>query len=517
MKILKKLICMSLIVCMCISGSMVTSLAETVLDNVNIVIEKLNNIDTLQQMQNARSNYSDSASYETYKTNMFNDREDAKELYNALTDEEKAMIPDELVLKLDENLDDYWVADYHPTMSRNIYPGDGEYVWQLVNTYRIYEYSNHRNKAGNRAAIMILVDSSTNIGNPWTWQPSPLNDLWKPGISNYELVYCTDMETYTVDGSHYKRTNLEAANYYSDENAKHIRAIVTNSYPFISIDEMKNRLIANGMDKSIVDKLDRADIIAAVQFAIWSYSNNATSDDIEYGKTASISNDSVYHGYSNEIWYWYNTNGGSYVPEVDTRVTALVDYLINLEAKEATLEQIVIDSIIVEEAQAIEDLGDTFNVSLRVKLNGIANDKSDIKLTATTSIDTVEMMLDDSNDYTLNIKAKKGEEINIKVEGTQYLPDGVYLYDPEGGRDTSQSLVGISKGSTKISVEDSTIFNEEIPVKPEDPETPITPDNSVDVVETGDNGLNSIWFIILSISACILLFMTFNKKKIFNK
>lgn len=565
MKKLKKILCIALVTCLCIGGTSIISLAEsiqdtninsnvsttetiseeenvipsssiesnvsskakTIPDNVNAVIIALNDIDSLQEMQDARSNYSDSESYELYKSNMFQAREDAKLLYDLLTDEEKLLVPEELVLKLTAELEDYWVIDKHPDLTRKIYQGNGDYIWQVVNTYRNYERSNHINKAGNVSAIMILVDSSSNTGDPWEWKPYPLNDLWDPNISNYELVYCTDMETTVIDGVHYKRTNLEDAEYYSDENARYIRSILTNSYPFISIDEMKNKLIAGGMDKNIVDKLDRSDIIAAVQYSIWFYSNNATNEDIQYGKTKTVSNDKIFHGHSNEIWYWYDTNNGSYVDEANTKVTALVDYLTKLDSIEPDPEQIVIDSIIVEEAQAIEDLGETYNVSLKVKLNGVANSKSDLKLTAETSVDKVEMQLDDSNDYTLNIKAKNGEKINIKVDGIQYLPYGVYLYDPEGGRDTSQSLVGISNGFNKILVEDSTEFNEEIPIVPDDEETPPDPDDEKtpddteepgigdnDIIQTGDNSLNMIWFIIASLISLGVFIILSTKKSL---
>lgn len=570
MKILKKLICVSLIMCMCISGTVVTTLAETVSDendiedavvitesteseqdvdeeatiqdtknteivllgspkmsNVDAVILALENIDSLQEMQDARSKYSDSSSYETYKTNMFKARENAKVLYDALTQEEQALIPSELVSKLNDELDDYWIVDNNPGFSKTIKQGKNEYTWQLLSSPSYYERSNHVNKNGTSSVIRLLVDSSANNENTWTWKPSPLNDLWNSDTSNYELVYCTDMITSAIGDTYYKRTNLEASDYYTDEDAKHIRTILTNSYPFISMDEMKTRLINGGMDENLVNNLTRSDVIAAVQYSIWTYSNKASGNDVSYGKTKTVKNSDVYHGCSNEIWYWYDTTNGSYVPEVDDRISKLVKYLTSLESTEAAPEQIVIDSIIIEKAKAIEDLGKTFNVSLKIKLNGIANDKSDIKLTAKTSIDEVSMTLDDSNDYSLTIKANKGEKINIKVEGTQYLPNGVYFYDPEGGRASSQSLVGIAKGSTRILVEDSTKFDEKIevpeePIDPEDPEKPtVDPkdnENQIgigNIVKTGDT-FNIVWVIVLLISSFLLLVIISNKK-LFNK
>ncbi|MBR4143686.1 MAG: Cys-Gln thioester bond-forming surface protein, partial [Firmicutes bacterium] len=69
----------------------------------------------------------------------------------------------------------------------------------------------------------------------------------------------------TVKGTHYRRLNLEEADYYEKDAAEHIRAIVQNSYPFVSLDEMKASLKAAGFENA--DQLNRGEIIAAVQMA----------------------------------------------------------------------------------------------------------------------------------------------------------------------------------------------------------------------------------------------------------
>lgn len=60
------------------------------------------------------------------------------------------------------------------------------------------------------------------------------------------------------------------------------------------------------------------------------------------------------------------------------------------------------------------------------------------------------------------VNAKYGDTIDVVVEGTQYLSRGVYFYEPEGGRDASQSLVGTEEGETNIRTEKSFSFNTDV-------------------------------------------------------
>lgn len=62
----------------------------------------------------------------------------------------------------------------------------------------------------------------------------------------------------------------------------------------------------------------------------------------------------------------------------------------------------------------------------------------------------------------ISVNARKNDMIKVTVEGTQTVSKGVYFYEPEGGRDVSQSLVGVSQGKTRIKVEETFEFVEKI-------------------------------------------------------
>ena len=150
--------------------------------------------------------------------------------------------------------------------------GSNGYTYQssYKKPYHAYEFSNHMVTNGTRRTdypqyyasdipqLLILLNAESD----YTWTP---NGVYEFGKSNYEVLYCCDAVTGYVHGVHYKRMNLEDSSYYDKTEAAHIRAIVTNSYPFVSLEEMKDFLAADGYEYA--DELNRAEVIAGVQAA----------------------------------------------------------------------------------------------------------------------------------------------------------------------------------------------------------------------------------------------------------
>ena len=89
MKKLTQWLSVLVIICMLITMMPKVDLANEV--TVESVIAQLENIDTLQEMQNARSSKG-KEEYEQYLAEMFKAREDAAVAYAALSEEDKALI-----------------------------------------------------------------------------------------------------------------------------------------------------------------------------------------------------------------------------------------------------------------------------------------------------------------------------------------------------------------------------------------------------------------------------------------
>ena len=207
-----------------------------------------------------------------------------------------------------------------------------------------YEFGGHFMGEGEGPQTFVVIDTAKHDGESW----SP-NGVYDPnGSSNYDVVYCCDVETMIKDATYYKRVNLEDSEYYTETEARKIRAILTNAYPYVSVDTMKTDLASNGF--AYAEELTRNEIIAAVQVAVWCCANGVEADDLRYAKSYKVS-DNLQWGYP-----LYDTSSESGLDvsgtrvfesyeEVGTRIDSLVDYLLALEPIKANKDQIVISKL----------------------------------------------------------------------------------------------------------------------------------------------------------------------------
>ncbi|MBQ5742727.1 MAG: hypothetical protein IIV79_00865, partial [Clostridia bacterium] len=158
----------------------------------------------------------------------------------------------------------------------------------------------------------------------------------------------------------------------------------------------------------------------------------------------------------------------SYDFEAAYRVNNLVYYLCNLDGVSAADGEIIISDIDITRANLIAESEDTYEVGMYVHLNTGAGAKDNMIITVTSygndnSItDQVALPVDEATTYEFGISAVCGDRITVSVEGTQYLEKGAYFYEPEGGRDHSQCLVGVGGGKTRVKANESFVFNSDI-------------------------------------------------------
>ena len=484
---------MSVIIC----ASLFILVAEAE-SEVLAVIGQLEAIDTLQQMQNKRYTYTASShydinttkesiinnhnsarnGYETYVADMLEKREAARVAYESLTDAQKSQLDEALVARLSDELPTVFNAKEIPVTPRN-----DEYCFETAagGTGYGYEVSNHM-ISGEIPQTFILVDTSD---GKTSWTP---NGRYSYGESNYEVTYCCDIETPIKYGIDYKRVNLEDSGYFDSDSSDRIRAVLQNSYPFVSVDEMKQSLKASGLDEDFVDSITRADMIAAVQMAVWTHANIA--DNLEYfASVDTTKNTGIYftplHDYTNEVWDWLpGKRQRSFDPRAQYRVNTLGNFLINLDAVPAEREQIVISEIEVVRTELVAEHDGIYDTTVYVTLNGGGDERDNLQITAVSytenedgSINATDAStakaIPDENFYSIDLSARGGDLIRVEIEGEQYLAKGAYFYAPEGGRGASQSLVGIAEGYTHVRAEKETVFTE--------PEYTIIAPDAVDV------------------------------------
>lgn len=146
----------------------------------------------------------------------------------------------------------------------------------------------------------------------------------------------------------------------------------------------------------------------------------------------------------------------------------LAHFLCNLPRAEADNDEIVISDIKVARADLVEGSDDTYLVGMYVYLNEGGSENDDLKISVKsysedgTVTGNTNFKLTEEREYGVMVSAKYGDTIQVVVEGTQSLGKGVYFYEPKGGRDVSQSLVGVGEGQTKVRAEETFIFEPDV-------------------------------------------------------
>ena len=241
------------------------------------------------------------------------------------------------VLAEEAPADPSWKGD---NMLVEIEPSDNEYTFTIAfdtrnsnirNNFYYYETSNHALKkevtGGGAVHLIPLVDTNKVSGE---WTP---DGTYAPGSSNYDVVYCCDAAIKFASGIYYKRLNLEDSEYFSEAQAEKLRAIITRVYPYVSVEETKDFLAKNGFAHA--EALDRGEIIAAVQAAVWSIANDGNGDSFDYNKSASTAQKLSWGGYMNDfaVENFNPTSFGTYkaFADIGTRVNGLRDFLLSLQ------------------------------------------------------------------------------------------------------------------------------------------------------------------------------------------
>lgn len=346
-----------------------------------------------------------------------------------------------------------WYGD--EVVVENITAGQNGYNYMALFRKPVhgYEFSGHFMGEGEGPQTFVMIDTTEEYENN-TWTPS---GIYEHGKSNYEVVYCCDVETMIEDGTMYKRVNLEDSGYYTDAEAAKIRAILTNAYPYVSLDVMKAALAEAGVE--FADELTRNEIIAAVQTAIWACANT-NGEPMRYAKSYKVS-DNLQWGYP-----MHDTSAESGLEvagkrvfktyeEVGKRIDGLVDYLLALKPAEATNGQIVITQLDILNTKPAEARSTELDFVLNVKLNHSGDDNDDVAIeiyVGDICVNAVKVVPGQEL-YQIPVTATEGAEIKAVVSGMQNLEQGVYFYDPVGGRKASQSLVGVAGGETQIYAE----------------------------------------------------------------
>ena len=314
-----------------------------------------------------------------------------------------------------------------------------EYYWHSKsteeNTKTYYQRSVHRIcEGGYIPAIYNIVD----------------------GAGKQYDVYCCDFETGILASGEriaYRRLTLENSGYYPPEAASKIRAIAFNSYPVLSLEEMKTRMDKAGY--TLNESVSEEQLLSGAQRAIWQYSNSdSVNNQAAYNFSLKIKD-----GYADVIKPpegKYKESGRQYYNEINENVQKVYNYLMSLNGKEASPGGIVLNGVTAAPLSA--GTSGTADVLLKFKLEndrhgGITlNEKDDLTLAANGKTFPSREWRDEGNgEYSVTLQGvTAGENIDVTISGEQYLARDAYFYEPVSGRHAAQCFVGVAEGSTPV-------------------------------------------------------------------
>ena len=420
------------------------------------VVDLFSKVEPLENVQGNRADFSDASSWNDYVNKNFATQKEAIKAYESLSDENKQAVKDTIGEDVLDKLMQTELETKFNAVSFTVTKGTGEYQFQATfASNRAYEIGTHISygESGGHPMTVVVVDTNKITG---AWAPSGLYEL---GQSEYDVLYCCESDKPVKSKTFYKKINLEDSDYFGDYEATMIRAIVQNSYPYISLEQMKSDLQRAGFPNA--DKLTRGDIITAVQFAIWRYSNAEYKhvDGIDrYGETTNntqLSYAKAYHDYTNELWHWWSSgrNATYYDATAEQTINSLVDYLCSRQPVYATGNNSkIISEIDLTDISYVEKQDGTYDVSLVATLNSTVSDRDNVTITAKNANGIINETVAEAgkNSYAIHFNTNDLNNIEVYASGTQDLDTSVYLYMPQTGKENSQVLVGMSDGITNI-------------------------------------------------------------------
>ena len=281
-------------------------------------------------------------------------------------------------------------------------------------------------------------------------------------MSTMETIktYCLDVDVSVADIAEYRRLNIEDSTYFSKEEAAKVRAIFLNGFTDASqtadIQTAANTWLASKGMEQIVD-LTGAQALAAIQYAIWMFSNPAISD-ISYAETYSAKDSWLVSMYDtvgvNPKETAVIDDDGNNITEKNIKL--LRDYLLNLDGVAASTV-LVSDAMLADATVSVPvSSGDgSFSVTVTANIDGV-KDGDSLYLTAMSGAKNATVAVTASGAQTVTLtgltEAEANGMITVEINGTQAGND-VYLYDAKGPRGTSQTMVGFDTGVMNVHAE----------------------------------------------------------------
>lgn len=320
------------------------------------------------------------------------------------------------------------------------------------------DYSAKRLYASDHyAGLYVDEDGDGIMESDWNWTNcSVLNMinttvLAQGGEGPYATipVYCVDAITDGVPGYDYRRVNLEDAGYFSDEVAGRLRAIFMHSFPYVTDMAALAAAVNAWNAEAGVENLTESEAITATQIAIWDLANTAEVYAPYLGTGGYYEEEEMVPAYIDIFRQEATDNTAG-------NITALYNYLMALEA--VAPRNTVISEAAFGDADVsyVKQEDGTYIATVRAAVTASVDSGDTLALTAVCGdkASNAQAVSDGTNTYTLVIAglADDAGSITLNIDGQQNGAD-VFLFEPENGRDASQTMMGYDDSTLPVHAE----------------------------------------------------------------
>lgn len=270
-------------------------------------------------------------------------------------------------------------------------------------------------------------------------------------------AYCVDACINARGGYAYRRVNLEDSTYFDDAAAGRIRSIYLHSFPYIkdisAIEGAANAWLAENLtDYTPITGLTGAEVITATQYSIWQVANG---DDVVGKKPYIMTDDYTAESLEGEVVYIQDAYVDCTEEKGDNtanNITLLNQYLLALEGMEPS-QKAAGDASFAFTSMTVSGTKGNYTVTVDVTVDVTVSGSDDMVLTATLGEKKQNVqLLPGTADYTFTFAAAQVENVYLEINGTQKVAD-VFLFDADGDRDASQSMVAYDDSTLPVHAE----------------------------------------------------------------
>lgn len=343
------------------------------------------------------------------------------------------------------------------------------YYQRGQHTYSWHEgYRSHSNTA---PAAYILYKDQSDAENEEEWvftDKYPLvYDAQKD--NNYYIALCADLITLFRKDRTYNVVSLDDSTFIKEDVKKYLAGVIKNTYPFITVDDMTQRMLnagylveyttedgqkyytakENADEQSVTRSIHMDELLAAAQAAVYYYTDPGKVDDYYYRTVGKLS--SSYSVVITEHAYEDDDN----YDEVQNNIDAAYNYLISLSSK--YIETAKIENVVANHNNELfiltNDIKDISSLSFVVRENDEVIAEKKLSDLQKNSDNYYVLPLDNVQDIS---------KVKVSVSGNVYIENEVLVFEANDGYYDSQTLIGLGTsevGVNKVYEEDMQILD----------------------------------------------------------